>query len=66
MRKVVVFPAPLGTQESVDVTGMDRQIDAVDRGQIAVALDQAPCLDRRLLRRRFALSKNSHYDTDST
>src|SRR5207342_3241705 len=37
---------PVRTQVAVDVTGVDREVDAVNRGEVAVPLDEAARLDR--------------------
>ena len=44
----------VGPEVAVDVTAADRQVDVVDRGDPAVALDQAARLDRRRARVRRA------------
>jgi hypothetical protein len=41
------LPGSIGTQVAVDVPRADRQVDVVDRGHVAVALDQPARLDRR-------------------
>ena len=46
MRSDVVLPAPFGPEVAVDVAGLDGEVDVVDGGQLAVALDEAARLDR--------------------
>ncbi len=50
------LPGPVGPEVAVDVAGLHRQVDAVDGGEVAVALHQAPGADGRrgLLRARAA------------
>ena len=49
IRSEVVLPAPFGPEVAEDVAALDRQVDVVDRDDLAVALDQPADLDRRRL-----------------
>jgi hypothetical protein len=46
----VVLPAPFGPQQPVDAARFDPEIDATERGDVAVALAQFFGLDCRLTR----------------
>ena len=53
IRSDVVFPGAVGSEVPVDVAGVDGQVDAPDRGQVAVALDEPAHLYGRRAVNRF-------------
>ena len=46
---VVVLPAPFGPEQAEDLAAGDVEVDAVDRDEVAVALDQPADADDRIV-----------------
>ena len=52
---MVDFPAPFGSEEPVHLTAVDLEVEPVERGEVAEALDQAGGTDHGLALRHRAV-----------